>query len=195
MDTGQISSIKLTSMISLSATFSHFQRDPWQSARGHRGRKCLTLVGTTAFIPYTFFFFLLPILQRLGSPDQAPQTSPARRRWCRESRLRLCGGNKCLPCWRTCKTCSSLIPGGRESWRSPNQSYSWQGQMQERWPRGGQRYASTNRCKSFTWEDTGTDPGWARREPGTLSCSAGGGCFHGSNVQQLPEDKNTQLCC
>lgn len=43
----------------------------------------------------------------------------------------------------------------------------------------------------FTWAGRGTDPRWAQREPGTLFCPTGGESFHGCNVQQSPESKNT----
>lgn len=63
---------------------------------------------------------------------EALQTSPARRRWCRGSRQCRCSGSKPRPCWKTCRTCSSLPPGGTEPGWSPRQSYSWQKERQER---------------------------------------------------------------
>lgn len=55
---------------------------------------------------------------------EEPRTSPVRRRWCRGSHRHHCRGSRSPPCWRTCRTCSSLLPGETEPGWTPERSYS-----------------------------------------------------------------------
>lgn len=134
-------------------------------------------------------------------PAQRLRTPPARRRWCTRSHQHLGSENRSLPCWRTCRTCFSLPPGGTASGTGPVQFYSWGEPNREvDW-----RWETESREKlrgwwwiwhlegGFTWAGRGTDPKWAQREPETLFCPAEEESSPGCNALQSPRHNNTPV--